>query len=199
MGHSSLHQPLDFVSVTRLQKRKRARWLIKAFAEALAGLPPGTARLTIVGDGDERASLQRLIARLGLDGIVILAGRESREAIRARLHAADVFVIASRLEAFGIAALEARAAGLPVVTMSQSGSRDFLVHGTDSLLAEDDAALAAHLRALMTDAALRARLSAAAAEPPKGVDWREVAPLYETEYVAAIQSAARSRGSAQAR
>lgn len=188
--------PIDLVSVTRLQKRKRPRWLIKAFAEALAGLPAGLARLTIVGDGDERASLERLIVRLKLSDSVVLAGRESREAIRARLHAADIFVIASRLEAFGIAALEARAAGLPVLTTTQSGSRDFLIHGVDALLAEDDAALAAHLRSVITDAALGGKLKAGAAQPPKGADWREVAPLYEAEYQAAVT---RSRGSAQAR
>lgn len=179
-------RPLEFVSVTRLQKRKRARWLARAFAAAVRDLPHGAARLTIVGDGDEMGAIRSIVARAGMEGRIVLAGREDREAIRARLHRSDIFVLASRLEAFGIAALEARAAGLPVITMAQSGARDFLRHGTDALLAGDDRDLAAHIRSLILDTALRDRLTAAASVPPAGVDWSQVAPLYEAEYRAAI-------------
>jgi glycosyltransferase involved in cell wall biosynthesis len=177
--------PVEFVSVTRLQKRKRARWLVKAFAAAVAHLPPEVARLTVVGDGDEMAAIAAIIRRAGMEDRIVLAGRETREAIRDRLHRADVFLLASRLEAFGIAALEARAAGLPVVTMAQSGARDFLRDGEDAILAEDDGELAGAIRRLVEDPALRGRLVAAAAVPPAGVDWRDVAPLYEAEYQAA--------------
>lgn len=182
--------PVDFVSVTRLQKRKRARWLVRAFAAAVRDLPAEAARLTIVGDGDEMAAIRSIVARAGMDGRIVLAGREDRDAIRARLHRADAFVLASRLEAFGIAALEARASGLPVITMAQSGARDFLHQGEDALLAADDAELARHIRSLIVDRALRARLAAAARTPPAGVDWRDVAPLYEAEYAAAIAAVA---------
>ena len=162
-----------------------ARWLVKAFAAAVAHLPPGAARLTIVGDGDEMAAIAAIIRRAGMEDRIRLAGRETREAIRERLHRADVFLLASRLEAFGIAALEARAAGLPVVTMAQSGARDFLRDGEDAILAGDDGELAAAIRRLVEEPALRVRLGAAAALPPAGVDWCEVAPLYEAEYAAA--------------
>jgi glycosyltransferase involved in cell wall biosynthesis len=181
---------VELISVTRLQKRKRARWLVKAFAEAVSGLPQGSARLTIVGDGDERPALERIIRGAGLEQSVVLAGRQPREAIRDLLHRSDVFVLASKLESFGIAALEARAAGLPVLTMAQSGARDFLKHGVDALLAEDDAALAADLRAMIVDPAKRAALTEAARTPPAGVDWTELAPRYEAEYRAAIAAVA---------
>ncbi len=171
--------------MTRLQKRKRARWLVKAFAAAVAHLPPDAARLTVVGDGDEMAAIAAIIRRAGMEDRTVLAGRETREAIRDRLHRADVFLLASRLEAFGIAALEARAAGLPVVTMAQSGARDFLRDGEDAILAADDRELTDAIRRLVEDPSLRGRLVAAAALPPAGVDWRDVAPLYEAEYQAA--------------
>jgi glycosyltransferase involved in cell wall biosynthesis len=177
--------PVEFISVTRLQKRKRARWLVKAFARAIQGLPADAARLTIVGDGDEMGAMARIIRRGGLAGQVHLAGRQSRETIRDLLHRSDVFVLASRLEAFGIAALEARAAGLPVITMAQSGARDFLTAGEDALLASDDRELAGHLRQFICEAPLRRSLSEAACRPLPGVDWTDIAPLYEAEYRAA--------------
>lgn len=179
--------PVEFISVTRLQKRKRARWLVRAFARAIDGLPADAARLTIVGDGDEMGAIAGIIRRGGLADRVRLVGRQPREAIRDLLHRSDVFVLASRLEAFGIAALEARAAGLPVITMAQSGARDFLTAGEDALLASDDSELAAHLRRVILEAGLRRRLSAAASRPLPGVDWTDIVPLYEAEYRAAIE------------
>ncbi|KAF0136718.1 MAG: group 1 glycosyl transferase [Xanthobacteraceae bacterium] len=178
--------PVEFISVTRLQKRKRARWLVKAFAEAIQGLPADAARLTIIGDGDEMGAIAGILRRGGLAGQIQLAGRQPREVIRDWLHRSDVFVLASRLEAFGIAALEARAAGLPVITMAQSGARDFLTAGEDALLACDDRDLADHLRQVILDASLRRRLSEAASRPLSGVDWTDIAPLYEAEYRSAI-------------
>ena len=181
--------PVDFVSVMRLEKRKRARALVLAFAAALEGLPPAAARLTIVGDGGERAGLEKLVAARGLADRIRFAGSRPRPEIRDLLHRSDVFALASRLEAFGIAALEARAAGLPVVTLKASGARDFLADGQDALLAEDDRGLAEALRRLILDPALRRRLAAGAAARPEGVDWTEVGPRYLAEYRAAIAAA----------
>ena len=179
-------RPVEFVSVMRLEKRKRARALLLAFAAALDGLPAEAARLTVVGDGGERASLERLAAARGLADRVHFAGSRPRAEIRALLHRSDVFALASRLEAFGIAALEARAAGLPVVTLKASGARDFLDDGKDALLVEDDKGLAEALRALILDPALRRRLAVGAAQRPAGVDWTDVGPRYLAEYRAAI-------------
>lgn len=181
--------PVEFISVTRLQKRKRARWLAKAFARAIDGLPADAARLTIVGDGDEMGAIAGIVRGGGLTDRVRLAGRQPREVIRDLLHRSDVFVLASRLEAFGIAALEARAAGLPVVTMAQSGARDFLTAGEDALLASDDRELADHLRRIILDVALRRHLSDAASRPLPGVDWTDIVPLFEAEYRSAMKDA----------
>ncbi|MBN8939071.1 MAG: glycosyltransferase family 4 protein [Rhizobiales bacterium] len=183
-------RPVEFVTVMRLEKRKRARALIGAFADALAGLPAGCARLTVIGDGGERAALERMVASRGLGAAVHFAGSRTRADIRDALHRSDVFALASRLEAFGIAALEARAAGLPVVTLKASGARDFLRDGADALLAEDDAALSRDMRSLIVDQDRLMRLTEGARTTPEGVDWTSIGPRYLAEYRAAIQDAA---------
>lgn len=178
--------PVEFVSVSRLEPRKRPRHLVEAFARAVAGLPPGSARLTLVGDGGERPAIERRIERLGLAEAVVLAGSLPREAIRDILGRSHVFALASKYESFGIAALEGLSSGLPVVTMAMSGARDFLQHGANALLAQDDDDFAAQLRSLIVDPELRARLAEGAAARPDGVDWADVVPRYEAEYRAAI-------------
>lgn len=185
--------PVEFVTVMRLEKRKRARALIGAFADATASLPAGSARLTVIGDGGERPALERLVASRGLGAAVQFAGSRTRSEIRDVLHRSDVFALASRLEAFGIAALEARAAGLPVVTLRASGARDFLRAGEDALLADDDAALSRDIRSLIVDPALRARLTRGAQVAPEGVDWTSIGPRYLAEYRMAIADAVAAR------
>ncbi|WP_170181963.1 glycosyltransferase family 4 protein [Phreatobacter stygius] len=183
-------RPVAFVTVMRLEKRKRARALIAAFADAMTGLAAGAAELTVIGDGGERPALERIVERRGLSGQIRFLGSRGRPEIRDILHRSDVFALASRLEAFGIAALEARAAGLPVVTLKASGARDFLRHDGDSLLAGDDAELSRQIRSLIVDPALRGRLAQGAEASPEGVDWTSVGPRYLAEYRAAIRDAA---------
>ena len=178
--------PVEIVGVMRLQKRKRPRALVEAFADAMAGLPSGSGRLTLIGDGNETAAVTAIAERRGIAAAINLPGALSRDAIRDVLHRSHVFALASRLESFGIAALEGLACGLPVVTMRMSGASDFLTHGTNALLADDDGEFATHLRRLITDAGFRSQLADGASARPPGVDWTEVAPRYEAEYRAAI-------------
>ncbi|MEW2632329.1 glycosyltransferase [Streptomyces sp. NPDC048389] len=81
--------------------------------EAVAALPG--ARLLLAGDGPERAALCALAKRLGAADRVRLLGECDRDGVAALLSALDVFVSASRDEAFGLAVVEALAAGLPVL------------------------------------------------------------------------------------
>ena len=192
-----LAPPVEIIGVMRLQKRKRPLALVEAFATAIEGLPPGAARLTLIGDGDQAPAIRALAERRGIGDSVLLPGALTRTEIRTALHQGHVFALASRLEAFGIAALEGLACGLPVVTMRMSGASDFLSHGHNALLADDDAEFAAHLRRLITDDQLRSRLADGAARRPPGVDWAEVAPRYEAEYRSAIaRTAVSARGRA---
>lgn len=90
------------------------------------------AYLVLVGDGPERAYLEALSARLGLKDRVILTG--ARPDVPDLLDAMDVFVLPSRNEALGIAAIEASARGRPVVASRAGGLPEVVVQGETGLL-----------------------------------------------------------------
>jgi glycosyltransferase involved in cell wall biosynthesis len=172
-----------FVSAMRLSRKKRALRLVRAFADAVrfvAQAPP--MRLVIAGEGPDRDAIRRLAAERGVEDRVELAGQLSRDELRALYGRAHAFVLPSERESFGIAALEARAAGLPVVAMLATGARDFIRHGVDGLLAHDESELSRFIARLALDAPFRAYLAAhnAASAPP--YDWGEVAGLHEHFY-----------------
>ncbi len=175
-----------FVSAMRLSRKKRAATLLRAFAEAcrfVGDAPP--LRLIIAGDGPDRIALTRYAAELGVASRVELPGQLSREALRRLYARADTFVLPSERESFGIAALEARAAGLPVIAMLASGARDFIRQGVEGLLARDEAELTRSIGRLALDAPFRAYVAAHNASSPPPYDWGDVAALHERFYAAA--------------
>jgi len=126
-------------------------------------------RTLIVGEGQDRAAMQRLAETLGIADITTFTGWVDSADIPAYLHAADVFVGPSRtaangwVEAQGLTFLEAMAAGTPVVATQTGGIVDSVIDGETGLLVEEraPAQLAAALQRMATDSALRQRLSAA--------------------------------------
>jgi glycosyltransferase involved in cell wall biosynthesis len=141
---------LRLVLVGRLKKRKHVGEFIDVLARARPLLPDeATVSVTIVGEGPRRADLQRQIEQLGLSDWVSLLGHREPEQIRALLHQSDLFVASSRQESFGIAALEARAAGLPVLGYLGNGLIDFIADGVEgALVADADGMLEALVRLL---------------------------------------------------
>jgi glycosyltransferase involved in cell wall biosynthesis len=143
----------------RLNKKKRPAALIHAVAELRKRVPDRSFWLRIVGDGPERPKLERLVAKLDLRENVFFFGHRTREQIRDMFANADVFVMPSRLESFGLAALEARTAGLPVVAMADTGVADFIHEEREGLLAKSDAELVDKLALLAKDIDLRLRIA----------------------------------------
>lgn len=96
------------------------------------------ARLLIVGEGSFLSSIRRLVRDLDLGGKVVLAGRVPREQLPQYYAACDLFVLpsVSRLEAFGIVALEAMATGKPVVVTDIPGVREVITDGREGLLCD---------------------------------------------------------------
>jgi len=112
-----------------------------------------------VGEGAERAAMRRYLDRHAMTDWVSLPGHRPREGIRSLLARADVFLAPATLETFGIAALEARCAGVPVLARSQGGIAEFISDGREGLLAETDAEMVAGLVRLAADPELRGAIA----------------------------------------
>jgi glycosyltransferase involved in cell wall biosynthesis len=146
--------------LSRLDPKKNLEGLLEAWAQV-----SGPARLVIAGEGDAAytAALRERAAQLGLGERVLWTGRLQGECKRAALAAATLFVLPSRSENFGIALLEAMAAGLPCVS-TPGVALATEAEGSVRVVAAEPAALAGALNRLLEDPAERTRLGAAARE-----------------------------------
>lgn len=174
-------------SVMRLAHRKRPRALLAIAERVVDALPPGVrVRFRVAGDGPERPAVERAIRRSGLGDSFELLGWRPRAALRALYADSDVFVLPSILESFGIAALEARCAGLPVVAMRRAGPAGFVRHEREGLLAEDDADMAAQIVRLATDDALRCAITRHNRTTVPAETWDAVLASHEALYAEAM-------------
>ncbi|WP_344878027.1 glycosyltransferase [Nonomuraea antimicrobica] len=179
-GRAEVH----IVAVGRLAPRKQPVRLLRLLQAARARVPARIPmRATIVGDGPARGQMERFLARHGMSEWVSLPGRHTREQIAKVLESADVFVAPAPRESFGIAALEARAAGVPVVARAQSGVADFVADGTEGLLGRTLGDLARAVARLCSDAALRGSIAAHnRATPPAAGSWDTVLAGFDRAY-----------------
>lgn len=123
----------------------------------------------IVGDGPERAALEKRLPRAVFTGF--LTGGDLATAYAS----SDVFLFPSETETFGSVTLEAMASGLPCVCADATGSRSLVVHGKTGYLARPRHAetFADHIAALAQDADLRTQMGTAARERSLGFSWDE--------------------------
>jgi glycosyltransferase involved in cell wall biosynthesis len=171
--------------VTRLAPRKRPLHLARMLFAARQRLPEGTRlRVDVIGDGPERVPLERYLRGHGMNGWVQLRGRLTRGEIRSTYARSDLFVAPAALESFGIAALEARCAGLPIVALSGTGVQDFVSHGTDGWLVNSDAAMVAMIVDLASSRETLDRVTAHNRAVPPSITWsgvlRSCQALYES-------------------
>lgn len=175
---------LRLVTVMRLAPRKRLLPLIDIIQQASAVAEGRSIRLTIVGDGPTRVHGERAVKDKGLGEVISFAGRLDREAIKTVFAHADAFIQPSVRESFGLAALEARCAGLPVIVRAQSGTVEFIDDGVEGLVAEDDAAMARAIVHLAADPGLLARMSAHNRTTTPQEDWSNVLTTVSAAYAA---------------
>ncbi len=139
----------SFISTGNLQPNKRMDLLIDSFYAAFKD--NNDVRLHIFGEGPERKKLEKMIADYNLRDRVFLMGLAERKDIAVKMQESDCFVLASRLETFGVAYIEALAAGLPVIATRCGGPEDFINKKNGILVDVDDndALVAAMLKMYM--------------------------------------------------
>ncbi len=149
--------PPTIGTVAALRAEKNLGRLIRAFALVLQDTQ---ARLTIVGDGEERAMLEALVAERGIGAHVQFAGhRSDTPALYAGF---DVFALSSDTEQMPLSVIEAMASGLPVAATDVGDVRAMVAESNDPFVVPlDDAAFAAALTALLRDKARRDGVGAA--------------------------------------
>ncbi|MEO0952835.1 MAG: glycosyltransferase, partial [Pseudomonadota bacterium] len=122
--------------------------------------------LRLVGGGSRRAELEQRAQRLGLGDSVTFVGQVPHSAVPAEIGKLDVFVALSRQESFGVAVLEAGAAGRPVVVSDADGLVEVVQHGQTGLVVprEDVVGAAEALRELIENPEQRQALGSAGRE-----------------------------------
>lgn len=183
-------EALRIIGVMRLTRVKRAVPLAEILHRVREQVPADRPlEAVVVGDGPRREAMRRVLARRGISSWVQLPGTLDRSAVRDLVGAADVFIAPAELESFGIAALEARAAGLPIVASSWGGVGDFVTPGLEGFLGRDDDEMVAALVRLLTDDDLRTSIARHNATVPPVHDWTlacsGASMLYERAIVAA--------------
>ena len=154
------------ISVGRLGIEKNWMTLLEAGIHAMRVCPK--LRIVIIGDGPERDRLQHYALNQGADGQVSFMGKIPFEEIPKYLKAADLFGFASTTETIGRVTIEALAAGLPIVAVNATGTRDIVEHDREGLLTDNNAqALGEAIIKVLGDESLRARYRVTAEQKSK--------------------------------
>lgn len=180
------------IHVSNFREVKRATDVVRVFAalhaEAQAGIGP-EVKLLLVGDGPDRPAAEALARELDVFDDVRFLGKQ--EPVEELLSVADVMLLPSGSETFGLSALEAMACGVPVVSSDIGGLPEVNVHGETGFLCPlgDMNALTDATRRLLHDEALHTRFAEAAvrrAEDEFHVD--RIVPIYEAHYERVIEA-----------
>lgn len=164
--------PNEILCVSRLEKEKGIDVLLYAFVELRKKIPQ--AALVIVGDGSLRKGLSHLARRLGVGDSVLFAGQQ--DDVRPFMARAGVYVQPSRFEGWGMAVIEAAAAGMPIVMTDVGCAGEVIKDGESGLVVPpgDAKALAVALERVMSDVALAQSLGEAAKRAASSLPGPEV-------------------------
>jgi N-acetyl-alpha-D-glucosaminyl L-malate synthase BshA len=166
--------------ISNFRPVKRVLDCIRILAEVRKHVP---AQLVMAGDGPERSPAEHLARELGVDSHVTFLGKQDH--IERLLPTAHVLLLPSELEAFGLAALEAMACGVPPVAANSGGVPELITHGVDGYLEPvgDITAQAARVVNLLSDDGLYESVSQAARQTALNRFCTELLiPQYERHY-----------------
>ncbi|HEX6335032.1 MAG TPA: N-acetyl-alpha-D-glucosaminyl L-malate synthase BshA, partial [Flavisolibacter sp.] len=164
---------------SNFRRIKRVQDVVKIFYEVTRKIP---AKLLFVGDGPERATAEDLSRTLGIcDDISFVGKQEQMEDI---LAIADLFLLTSEYESFGLAALEAMAAGVPVISTNAGGLPEIMIDGVVGYMSPvgDVRSMSARALEILGDEEKLRHFKKAAAHHAKSFDIHNIVPLYEKLY-----------------
>lgn len=164
---------------SNFRKVKRIQDIIQVFAKVQKQVP---AKLLLVGDGPERSGMEALCRDLGVAADVRFLGK--LDTIEEALSLADLFFLTSEKESFGLAALEAMACEVPVISSNAGGITEVNIHGETGFVSEigdvDD--MVANTIKILTDEGLHVQMKANALARAKEFSLEKILPMYERYY-----------------
>ncbi len=158
---------------------KRIEDVVRVFALVRKKLP---AKLVLIGDGPERSGIEALCRELEVQCDVRFLGK--MDGIEEALSLADLFLLTSEKESFGLAALEAMACEVPVISSNAGGIPEVNIHGVTGYVSEigDVKDMAANAIKMLSDPILHDQMKANALARAKEFDIVKILPLYERYY-----------------
>jgi len=167
------------VHTSNFRAVKRVQDVIKVFAEVNKKIP---VRLLLIGDGPERSDCERLCRELNIFELVKFLGKQ--DSLAELLSIADLFLIPSQTESFGLAALEAMACDVPVISSSVGGLPELNLHGETGFIAEigDISRMAKYAVDLLTNERKYKLFSKNARARAMEFDELKIVPVYENFY-----------------
>ncbi len=156
--------------------------IIEALARARSVRPEANIRLLVVGKGDE-GKYRKIAHSAGVDKAVTFAGTQV-DGLERYYRAADMFIMLSKFDTFGMVVLEAMAAGLPVIVSPNVGAKDLVEEGLNGFIIPkyQDADAAADRIVQLSDAKQREAMGKAAAQTASSHDWEKLAEMIEQLY-----------------
>jgi N-acetyl-alpha-D-glucosaminyl L-malate synthase BshA len=167
------------VHTSNFRKVKRVEDVVKVFCQIKAAVP---AKLLLVGDGPERQNVEKLARQVCMEDDVYFLGKQ--EAVEELLAIADLFILPSETESFGLAALEAMACEVPVISTNTGGIPEINLHGVTGFMSnvgdiDDMAKNAIHI---LSDDATLSQFRANAIKQAKAFSLENILPQYEAYY-----------------
>ncbi len=149
------------ITACRLTKEKNLEFLIRSFAKIIE--KQKNVKFMIVGDGAVKNDLEKMVEKLRIKNNIVFTGLVDRASIVSLYQASDIFIFASKTETQGLVAVEAMAAGNPVVAVKASGIEDIVKDGKDGFLtSEAEGKFADSVLKIVNDNDLREKMSAQA-------------------------------------
>jgi len=174
------------VHTSNFRKVKRVEDVIAIFKEVYQEIP---SKLLLIGDGPERHHLEELCRKIGLCHEIRFLGKQ--DAIEELLAIADLFLIPSEKESFGLAALEAMACEVPVISTDVGGLPEVNIHGKTGFMSQvgDVQSMAQHAINILSNDDILDKFRKNAMEQAKRFDIHEILPQYEAYYESILKTA----------